>query len=62
LRGGGGRTHLARVDLLAAEGVVVGTHVGGIDAVPVVLDSGVVEFWGSWSLTVVAGCVCRLDC
>ena len=23
-------THLARVDLLAAEGVVVGTHVGGV--------------------------------
>ena len=25
-----GGTHLARVDLLAAEGVVVGTHVGGV--------------------------------
>jgi hypothetical protein len=25
-----GETHLARVDLLAAEGVVVGTHVGGV--------------------------------
>lgn len=25
-----GGTHLARVDLLAAEGVVVGTHIGGV--------------------------------
>lgn len=32
----GGTTHLARVDLLAAESIVVGTHVGGVDAVPVV--------------------------
>jgi len=28
-------THLARVYLLAAEGIVVGTHFGGGDAVPV---------------------------
>jgi hypothetical protein len=27
---GNGQTHLARVDLLAAEGVFVGTHVGGV--------------------------------
>ena len=38
----GRRTHLARVDLLAAEGIVVGTHVGGVGAVPVVLVFGVV--------------------
>lgn len=31
------KTHLARVDFLAAEGIVVGTHVGGVDAVPVLL-------------------------
>ena len=36
----GGGTHLARVDFLAAEGVFVGTHVGGVGAVPVVLVSG----------------------
>jgi hypothetical protein len=30
-----GGTHLARVDLLAAEGVVVGTHVGGVGVIPV---------------------------
>jgi hypothetical protein len=30
-----GATHLARVDLLAAEGVVVGTHDDGCDAIPV---------------------------
>jgi hypothetical protein len=34
-RGSGDGTHLAGVDLLAAEGIVVGTHVGGGDAVPV---------------------------
>ena len=28
--GARGGTHLARVDLLAGEGVVVGTHVGGV--------------------------------
>lgn len=33
--GEGRVTHLARVDLLAAEGVVVGTHVGGGEALPV---------------------------
>lgn len=32
-----GTTHLAGVDLLAAEGIFVGTHVGGGGAVPVVL-------------------------
>jgi hypothetical protein len=37
---GDGGTHLARVDLLAAEGVVVGTHVGGVGAVPGVLVGG----------------------
>ena len=56
LGGAGGRTHLARVDLLAAEGIVVGTHVGGVDAIPVVLVSGVVVeagvFGGSWLLAV----------
>ena len=30
-----GGTHLARVDLLAAEGIVVGTHVGGFGVIPV---------------------------
>ena len=30
-------THLARVYLLAAEGIVVGTHFGGGDAVPVLV-------------------------
>ena len=35
-------THLARVYLLAAEGIVVGTHFGGGDAVPVLVLSGVV--------------------
>lgn len=35
--GRGRKTHLARVDLLAAEGIFVGTHVGGVGAVPVVL-------------------------
>jgi hypothetical protein len=30
-----GGTHLARVDLLTAEGVVVGTHVGGVGVIPV---------------------------
>lgn len=41
MRGG---THLARVDLLAGEGVVVGTHVGGVG-----VDCGlVVENYG-WS-------------
>lgn len=28
-------THLARVDLLTAEGIVVGTHVGGVGVIPV---------------------------
>jgi hypothetical protein len=37
---GDGKTHLARVDLLAAEGIFVGTHVGGVGAVPVVLVVG----------------------
>jgi hypothetical protein len=37
---GDGITHLSRVDLLTAEGVVVGTHVGGVGAVPVVLVVG----------------------
>jgi hypothetical protein len=37
---GHGKTHLAGVDLLAAEGVFVGTHVGGVEAVPVVLVVG----------------------
>lgn len=37
---GDGKTHLAGVDLLAAEAVVVGTHVGGVGAVPVVLVVG----------------------
>lgn len=27
----GATTHLARVDLLAAEGIVVGTHIGGVE-------------------------------
>ena len=36
-------THLARVYLLAAEGIVVGTHFGGGDAVPVCVLSGVVD-------------------
>lgn len=35
-----GGTHLARVDLLTAEGVVVGTHVGGVGAIPVLLVVG----------------------
>jgi len=35
-------THLARVYLLAAEGIIVGTHFGGGDAVPVCVLSGVV--------------------
>lgn len=39
-QGIGGGTHLARVDLLTAEGVVVGTHVGGVGALPVVLVVG----------------------
>jgi hypothetical protein len=34
---GDGITHLAGVDLLAAEGIFVGTHVGGVGAIPVVL-------------------------
>jgi hypothetical protein len=34
---GRGTTHLARVDLLAAEAIFVGTHVGGVGAVPGVL-------------------------
>lgn len=33
-------THLARVDLLTAEGIVVGTHVGGVGAIPVLLVVG----------------------
>lgn len=33
-------THLARVDLLTAEGIVVGTHVGGVGAIPVLLVLG----------------------
>jgi hypothetical protein len=37
---GEGFTHLAGVDLLAAEGIFVGTHVGGVGAVPVVLVVG----------------------
>jgi hypothetical protein len=37
---GDGKTHLAGVDLLTAEGVVVGTHVGGVGAIPVVLVVG----------------------
>jgi hypothetical protein len=37
VRGGRvGGTHLAGVHLLAGEGIFVGTHVGGGDAVPVV--------------------------
>jgi hypothetical protein len=32
----GNITHLARVDLLTAEGIVVGTHVGGVGVIPVV--------------------------
>lgn len=39
-RVGDGSTHLARVDLLAAEGIFVGTHVGGVLALPVVLVVG----------------------
>jgi hypothetical protein len=31
----GNVTHLARVDLLTAEGIVVGTHVGGVGVIPV---------------------------
>ena len=31
----GCQTHLARVDLLTAEGIVVGTHVGGVGVKPV---------------------------
>jgi hypothetical protein len=37
---GDGRTHLSGVDLLTAEGIVVGTHVGGVGAIPVVLVVG----------------------
>jgi len=33
----GSKTHLARVDLLTAEGIVVGTHFGGVGARPCVL-------------------------
>ena len=33
--GSGIVTHLARVDLLTAEGIVVGTHVGGVGVIPV---------------------------
>ena len=35
--GKAGNTHPAGVDLLTTEGIVVGTHVGGGDAVPGVL-------------------------
>lgn len=31
----GNITYLARVDLLTAEGIVVGTHVGGVGVIPV---------------------------
>jgi hypothetical protein len=37
---GDGKTHLSGVDLLTAEGVLVGTHVDGVEAVPVVLVVG----------------------
>lgn len=39
-RRGGAGTHLARVDLLTAERIVVGTHVDGVGAIPVVLVVG----------------------
>jgi hypothetical protein len=39
-----GGTHLARVDLLAGEGVVVGTHVGGVG-----VDCGLVVERNGWS-------------
>lgn len=42
VRVGDGTTHLSGVDLLAAEGIFVGTHVGGVLAIPVVLVVGVV--------------------
>jgi hypothetical protein len=48
---GDGKTHLARVDLLAAEGVFVGTHVGGVGSTCCVSRGVVVggrlkvEFW-----------------
>jgi hypothetical protein len=37
---GARQTHLARVDLLTAERIVVGTHVGGFGVIPVVLVVG----------------------
>ena len=37
---GESKTHLARVDLLAAECVFVGTHDGGVGAVPVCFVGG----------------------
>jgi hypothetical protein len=41
-------THLARVYLLAAEGIIVGTHFDGGDAVPVCVLSGVVVVDGDF--------------
>lgn len=44
---GSGRTYLPGVDLLTAEAVVVGTHVDGVLAVPVVLVVGLSSSRGS---------------
>jgi hypothetical protein len=53
-----GGTHLAGVDLLTAEGIVVGTHVDGVGAIPVVLVVGLSsEAW--LVICVVAAFVCR---
>ena len=46
-----GFAYLARVDLVAAECVVVGTHFGGIGCVPL----GVEELFDSWMID------CRRD-